>query len=620
VTSAKPAVSARWRVRDDANTEEEEKMTRRYDELNEAERQQVQADYADAMDFDPRDPMFGLTQDEMSGPKLSRRAALRLFAAAGTLTAAHLLPGPVVPEARAASGGHLRCGWANIGEIVTLDPAKMNQVLQFQITSNVLSALVHLDSQFVPYGDAAESWTISPDGKEYVFKLRAGVKFHNGDAFSAKDVVYTYNRSKNPDKSFHYRVLNNVVGCEALNDLEVKLILGKPQASLLTKTLQRSFGRAMTIVNQRAIEEMGDAGYGLAPVGTGPFKVAFHQLGQGVVLERNSDYWDPSRPKLDKVTIKPIIDTEPLAAAIEAGDVDLIGGGGGLALELLDRFEKNPNLTVVTTPGAGFQAVFINPHRDPFKVSDFNKPVEELLKENGFKVRLAIAKALDRERFLKQASFGRGAPAYGSINQAMGYFFDDQLGEQSLQKYDLEGARKLLADAGYPDGEGFPKLTLSTSTQRRRDAQIVAGILKRSLNIDVRVQTKEGSVVLDEFLTMQFDMMRIGSGGDYDPDDAVVDWMQTESKFNGRKRDKNKYPFGYFSEKRSDELIDAQQFETDLAKRKAMVQEANRITSNKVAAAFLFHPVDRMVYRKNVNYPKNAQVPGLLDMDQITVS
>ena len=595
-------------------------MRKKYEELTAEEQRKVRESYTDAMDFDRQDPLFGLSREELSGPTLSRRTALRLFAAAGTLSAAHLLPSVGIPEAKAATGGHLRCGWANVGEIRTLDPAKMNQVAQFQITSNVLSGLMHLDSQFVPYGDAAESWTISDDGKEYVFKLREGMVFHNGDPFTSKDVVYTYNRSRDKDKSFHYRVLNNVVGCEALNDLEVKLVLGKPQASLLTKTLQRSFGRAMTIVNQRALEEMGEANYGLAPVGTGPFKVTEHQLGQGVVLERFDKYYDPERPKLDKITYKPISDAEPLAAAIEAGDVDLIGGGGGIALELLDRFETNPDLTVVTTPGAGFQGVFINPHREPFKVSDFNKPVEELMKEPGFMVRLAIAKGLDRERFLKQATFGRGAPAYGSINQAMGFFFDTELGSQSAQSYDLEAARKLLADAGYPDGKGFPKLSIKTSVQNRRDAQIVAGILKRNLNIEVGVETREGSVNLDEFLAMKWDMMRIGSGGDYDPDDAIVDWMQTASKFNGTRRDKSKMAFGYFSEKRADELITAQQFETDLEKRKAMVQEADRITSDKVAAAFLFHPVDRMVYRKNVNYPAEAQVPGLADMDRVSLS
>ena len=80
----------------------------------------------------------------------------------------------------------------------------------------VLSALMHLDADFVPYGDAAESWTISDDGKEYVFKLRDGVTFHNGDTLTTKDVVYTYNRSKDKDKSFHYRVLNNVLDVERL--------------------------------------------------------------------------------------------------------------------------------------------------------------------------------------------------------------------------------------------------------------------------------------------------------------------------------------------------------------------------------------------------------------------
>ena len=581
---------------------------------------EMQRKLKDAYDFDPADPLFGLEKSELEGPRLSRRATLRLLAAAGTLTTAHFLPDFAIRETQAASGGHLRCGWANVGEIRTLDPARMNQVLQFQIASNVLSGLVHLDAQFVPYGDAAESWTISDDGKEYVFKLRDNMRFHNGDVLSAEDVVYTYQRSKDPDKSFHYRVLGNIVDCVALNDKEVKLVLGKPQASLLTKTLQRSFGRAMTIVNRKAIESLGDAGYGLAPVGTGPFKVTEHQLGQGVVLERFDDYYDSSRPKLDKITFKPIIDAEPLAAAIEAGDVDLIGGGGGIALELLDRFAQDPDLTVVTTPGAGFQAVWINPHNEPFKVSDFNKPVDELLKEPGFKVRLAIAKALDRKRFLKQASFGRGAIAHGSINEAMGFFFDPELGEKSLQKFDAEEAKKLLADAGFPNGEGFPKLSLKASTQNRREAQIVASILKRNLNIEINVETKEGTVLLDEFLSMKYDLMRLGSGGDYDPDDAVVDWMQTESKFNGRKRDKSKYPFGYFSEKRADELITAQQFETDATKRKAMVQEANQITSNKVAAAFLYHPVDRMVFRKNVNYPESARVPGLVDLDQVSLS
>ena len=428
-------------------------------------------DLSDAYDFDPRDPLFGLDRHALSGPVLERRSVLRLLAAAGTLTAGHLAMGLGARPAAAASGGHLRAAWAGIGEIVTLDPARINQVVQFQITSNVLSGLTHINPQLVAEGDLARDWTISDDGKVWTFNLREGVTFHNGDPFTADDVIYTYNRSKDPEKSIHSRVLSNVMDVVKLSDHKVEIRLGAPQASFLVKTLERASGRAMTIVSRGALESMGDAQYGLTPVGTGPFRCTFHELGQGVVLERNPDYFDPERPKLDKVTITPVADPEPLAAAIEAGDVDLIGGNAP-APELIDRLEANADLVVNTTPDPGFQAVWMNPWRHPFMVTDFNKPVAELMKEKGFKVRLAIAKGLDRERYIKQAQFGRALPAYGSINPAMGYFFDENLGEDSPQKYDLEGARQLLADAGYPNGEG---LSETEAAERPRQPARVPG-------------------------------------------------------------------------------------------------------------------------------------------------
>ncbi|MCB1814127.1 MAG: ABC transporter substrate-binding protein, partial [Candidatus Competibacteraceae bacterium] len=164
------------------------------------------------------------------------------------------------------------------------------------------------------------------NGREWTFKLREGVVFHNGDAFTADDVLFTYNRSKNPEKSIHTGVLSNVTDLVKIDDYTVKFILTAPQASFLTKTLERASGRAMTIVSKNALEQLGESQYGLAPVGTGPFKVTRHQLGQSVVLEKFDAYYDPTRPLLDKVTIRPIIDAEPLAAALEAGDIQLIGG------------------------------------------------------------------------------------------------------------------------------------------------------------------------------------------------------------------------------------------------------------------------------------------------------
>ena len=595
-------------------------MTSKHDKtLDTAQIARIKAEFEDAHDFDPRDPLFGLAKADLSGPRLKRRAVLRLMAASGTLAAWHLVPGAGTTTARAATGGTLTCGWAGIGEILTLDPAQINQVLQFQIASNVLGGLTHINAELVAEGDLAENWTVSDDGTKYTFNLRQGVTFHNGDAFDADDVLFTYARSKDPAQSIHSRVLDNVVAVDKIDAYTVQFTLARPQASFLGKTLERSSGRAMTIVSRGGLDQLGTAQYGLTPVGTGPFRVTEHQLGQGVVLEKFADYYDPERPKLDKVVIKPVIDAEPLAAAMEAGDIQLIGGNP-VAGELIDRFVQNPDLVVDEKPGPGFQALWINPWHEAMKVTDFNKPLDELMQESGFKVRLALAKALDRDRYLQQAQFGRGTPAFGTINPAMAFYYDEGLAETSAQRHDPDEARRLLAEAGYPDGEGFPTLRLITTPAGRRESTIIAAILKRNLNIDIELQPKEFSVGIEDFDTMNWDLRRSGSGGDFDPDDGLVDWMQTASKFNGRKRDQEKYPFGYFSEAEADRLITEQSATADLEARRELVQRANRITSDKVACAFLFHPSDILIHHKDVNFPAVSRIPGLVDLDRVTLA
>lgn len=615
------------------------------DQFSKKQIEEARKEYDDAYDFDRSDPRFGLSKAELGGPKMSRRAILRLMAAAGMLSLSDVLlsacagqpiaPQPAVqlPQAEEApaeqaaaaaaeaapAGGELVCGWAGTAEITTLDPAQINQVLQFQIASNVLSGLTHINPDLTAEGDLATEWEVSEDGLEWTFKLREGVTFHNGDPFTADDVIFTFNRSKDPEQSIHSAVLANMTDVQKVDDLTVKLILEKPQASLLVKTLERSSGRAMTIVNKRALEELGTEQYGLTPVGTGPFRVTEHQLGQGVVIEKFEDYYDPERPKLDKVTFIPIPEAEPLAAAIEAGDIQLIGGNGAPA-ELIDRFVANPDLVVSEIVGPGFQSMFINPWREPFVVSDFNKPIAELKQENGFKVRLALAKAFDRDEFIERALFGRGRPAFGSVNPAMRFFFDTGINETSEQRFNLEEARQLLAEAGYPDGEGFPTLKLLVIPNGRREGEVIVNMYKNNLGIDIELDVKDFTVQIEDGNTMNFDLMRLGSGGDFDPDDALVDWMQTTSKFNGPNRSIDEMAFGFFSSSEVDELTELERVETDLDKRKALVQQANKLTSDKVATIFTHHPLDILVYRTEVNFPDESRIPGLVDLDRTTIA
>lgn len=581
----------------------------------------AETELRDAYDFDPRDPLFGLKKDDLRGDRISRRATLRLLAAGGALSLAQVLPGlrPTRALADGHAGGELNAAWAGVGEIVTLDPAQIGQVLQFQIASNVYSGLMHIDNALVAQGDLAESWEVSEDGLEYTIKLREGVTFHNGDAFTADDVEFTFNRSSDPEQSIHSRVIANVAELQKLSDFEVKFVLKKPQASFLTKALERASGRAMTIVSKGGLETLGLAQYGLTPIGTGPFKVTEHVLGQGVVLEKFADYYDPDRPKLDKITIKPVDGVEPLAAALEAGDIQYVGGNP-VPTQLVERFQSNPDLTVDIKPGPGFQSVWISPWHEAMTVSDFNKPLEELKKEKGFMVRLAIAKALDRDLFIQQGRFGFGVPAHGTINPAMGFFFDEALAETSEQAYDPEGAKALMAEAGYPGGAGFPELKLQTTPNTKRDGQVVANILKQVLGITIIVDPKDFSIGIEEFQKMDIDLRLGGSGGDYDPDDGLVDWMQTSSKFNGPTRDTAAMPFGFFSEAEADAATDEQSVTADPAARKELVQKANAITSNKVACGFLYHPVDVLVHSTSVVVPEDARIPGLHELDRISLA
>jgi ABC-type transport system substrate-binding protein len=149
---------------------------------------------------------------------------------------------------------------------------------------------------------------------------------------------------------------------------------------------------------------------------------------------------------------------------------------------------------------------------------------------------------------------------------------------------------------------------------------VVANIYKQVLGIDVQVDPKEFSVGIEEFNNMDFDLRLGGSGGDYDPDDGLIDWMMGDSKFNGPTRDTAEMPFGFFAESEVDRLSMQQSVTADPEARRALVQQANRITSDKVCCGFLFHPVDVLVHSTRVNVPAESRIPGLHDFDRMTLS
>jgi ABC-type transport system substrate-binding protein len=560
-----------------------------------ADGQDWREDLAWAVDFDPKDPRLGMNWEDLSSHRISRRTMMRLVIATGAVGYLAPLLRPAPALAQGAPGGELKAAWG-VREFTNLDPSYINQVVQFQVTSNVLGGLTHIDAGLIPRSDLAESWEVSSDGLTWTFRLRRNVRWHNGDRFTADDVLFTFNRTRDPATgSLHRSILDPVDRLVKVDDFTVRVFMKEPRASFLIKTTERSSGRALTIVNRRAIAEMGREGYTRRPIGTGPFRITEHRLGERIVLEKFSDYYVSGRPLLDKVTIFNIEEPATLVSAIESGQVEYLNG---IPPALFPRVQANKDITISEADDPGFASFFFNLRKD--KAQKIGK---DRLPTDDVKVRLAMAKGMDRDDYIKRALLGRGVPAYGPIPKAQKQYFRD-LGAASPQRFDPDEARRLLAEAGHPNGF---KIKLLTSPLARRAAEVIADNYKRILKIEFDLEVVDFPVQVQRFNQGQYELCQIGSGGDPDPDDSIDDWFWSGAKFNS---------FGY-NNPQVDALNAAQRETPDVAKRVRWVQAAVDLIARDAPAVFLNHAKDTLAYRKNVRGV--LHIPGLRDLDTVTV-
>jgi ABC-type transport system substrate-binding protein len=549
-----------------------------------------------AQDVDPADPGLGLRWDELSSDRIGRRAFMRLAMASGAGAALWLRQArPAV--AAGQPGGELRAGF-NVREFSNLDPAYQNAAVFFIVGSNIMGGLTHVDTELVPRGDLAESWEVAPDGRTWTFRLRRGVRWHNGERFGADDVLYTFNRTRDPrTASPHKPVLDPIERAVKLDDHTVRFHLSAPRASFLVKITERSSGRALAIVNRKAVEELGKDGHNRRPVGTGPFKIAEHRLGERLVLDKFADFYDSGRPKVDRATLFNIEEAATLVSALESGQVDWINQ---VPEALYPRVKANPELVVVSADSPGFEPLWFNLCPPAEKKEKIGK---ERLPTDDVRVRLAMAKAVDREDLVKRALFGMGVPSYGPVNKAQKQYWGD-LAQVSPQRYDLAEARRLLAEAGH--GGGF-KMKLLASAAYRRLGEVLTDIYRKNLGIELELEVVDFPVWLQRYLKGGFELSLIGSLGDPDPDDSIDDYFKTKAKFNG---------FCY-SNPRVDELNEAQKRTLDVGERRRLVHELIEQVARDAPGVFLYHQMDIVGHRKHVG--GFTFVPGLRDLDTVTV-
>ena len=302
---------------------------------------------------------------------------------------------------------------------VTLDATAM------MVMYNIYDTLVESDgacSSDIRPG-LAESWDISDDNMVYTFHLKSGVKFHNGEPFTAADAKFTIERAMVEPATASYCASIDKV--DAPDDSTLVVTLKVPFANFLMNLGGSFFG----VVNEKAVTESGED-YGRNPVGTGPYKFVSWSSGDNVVLAYNEDYHGEA-PAIKNVTYRVLPDTSTALVALQNGEIDALPNSAPIDAPTI---EADPNLNLYSAPGATIAYIGFNTQAAPF---------------DNEKVRQAVKYAINKEEVFMGAQDGDGVLANSPLNEVMdGYNPDDPV----MNPYDLEKAKALMAEAGYADG------------------------------------------------------------------------------------------------------------------------------------------------------------------------
>ncbi len=411
------------------------------------------------------------------------------------------------PVARGDREGVLHVG--NGAEIQSLDPHLAGGSVDHNVLSALFEGLVTLDEETLqPRPGAAERWEISADGLTYTFHLRPGAKWSNGDPLTARDFFYSLRRALTPSLGSEYkdalfpianaedfakgRLANfRVVGIRQRDDLILEISLARPAPHFLTVLR----ANVCFPVHAASIERDGakfDDRTGkwtrAAPfVSNGPFRLREWKDHQHVIVEKNPHYWDAAQVRLNAIHFYPLESTQTQELSFRAGQLHTTWDVPPAKVE---AYRKDSPELIRIEPF--FESYFLR----------FNTRHPVL---SDVRLRTALSLAIDREAIARSVLRGGQTPAFALTPPGLGGYTPPP----GLNR-DLATAKKLLAEAGYPDGQGFPALELTTisSEINQRIAEAIQQMWRRDLGLEIRITQKEFKVLLDAFDTLDYAIAR----------------------------------------------------------------------------------------------------------------
>ena len=532
--------------------------------------------------------------------RLSLLLALCLTCAAAIPAAAETLEILEIPEAGVEeSAGEL----ADTQELVYvlnnepdgIDPNVTNNSFASPFIINCFEGLVTYDEAGTVVPGDAESWESNDDLTVFTFHLRDGLKWSDGTPLTANDYVYSALRVLTPETTSQYvNMLSDYivnaqeyydgtataeeVGVKAIDDLTLEYTLKSPCpyfVDLVSMWVYFPVQEATTTAN-------GDQWTASAEtyICNGPFKIVEMNMGEGMVLAKNENYWNAENVTLEKLTFRYILDVSTSLTAYENGEVD-----GVRTIPSSDYARlKADNAGIVVAPSYGTVYYDINCAVEPY-----NNPL----------VRKALNLAIDRQAIINNVVQVDATPAYSFL--APGYVVDGVDLTEGRSTFDLgptadpEAAKAALAEAGYPDAEGFPTLKLSfySDDNVKKIAEAIAAMWEENLGITVEVTSADWAVFYDSVVKGDYEVCAMGWSADYVNPMSFLPLLYTEDVTNNC----------FYSNPDYDAIVDQVKVEKDPAKFVELVQAADA----EVSADY---PVMPLYYKSN-NYLLKDYVDGV---------
>ncbi|MBB6217149.1 oligopeptide transport system substrate-binding protein [Anaerosolibacter carboniphilus] len=479
----------------------------------------------------------------------------------------------------------------------TIDPSLNDAIDGSHVINNTFEGLMReIDGEL--QNAMAETLEISDDGLVYTFHLR-DAKWSDGQPVKAQDFEYGWKRVldpltaapyaphmfyiKNAQAYYEGKASIEDVGIHSVDDKTFEITLKTPTPYFLSLITRGAF-----MPLRKDMVEKSPEGWAKDPataISNGPFVLAEYTIGDRLVLRKNANYWDAEKTKLDQINYLMIIEASTALTAYDSGEIDIINAMP--AQEIPRLMKEDPTFNVL--PQLGTYYLIFNVNKAP---------------TNDVKVRHALALAIDRKAITESVKKGGEIPATGfnpiGLKDSAGNDFNKTAGDYgvNVDGGNVEEAKKLLTEAGFPDGKGFPQVTLlyNTSESHKAVAEAIQEMWKKNLGISVDLTNQEWAVFQESRKQGNFDIARGGYIGDYPDPVGLLELFVTNSSNNDP----------HWSNPEYDELINQSRFAKG-SERDELIYKAQDILMKDLPVTPIYYYTDPVMAKEYVkNWQKNS--------------